>query len=85
VQKRVRGYEALAWTADLARATQVGLVAFVVGGSFVSIAFSPFLYLLAGIAVGTRGLVERELAALAPGLALNRAPAAGRPLVQPAA
>lgn len=85
VQKRVRGYEALAWTADLARATQVGLVAFVVGGSFVSIAFSPFLYLLAGIAVGTRGLVERELAALASGLALNRAPAAGRPLVQPAA
>jgi len=85
VQKRVRGREALAWTADLARATQVGLVAFVVGGSFVSIAFSPFLYLLAGIAVGTRGLVERELAALAPGLALNRAPAAGRPLVQPAA
>jgi probable O-glycosylation ligase (exosortase A-associated) len=68
VQKRVRGYEALAWTADLARATQVGLVAFVVGGSFVSIAFSPFLYLLAGIAIGTRGLVERELVALTPSL-----------------
>jgi putative inorganic carbon (hco3(-)) transporter len=85
VQKRVRRYEALAWTADLARATQVGLVAFVVGGTFVSIAFSPFLYLLAGIAVGTRCLVERELAALAPGLALNRAPAAARPLAQPAA
>jgi hypothetical protein len=64
----VRGYEALAWTADLARATQVGLVAFVVGGSFVSIAFSPFLYLLAGIAIGTRGLVERELVALTPSL-----------------
>ena len=48
VQKRCAGSEALAWTVDLARATQVGLVALVVGGSFVSIAFSPFLYLLAG-------------------------------------
>ena len=62
VQKRVRGRDELAWTADLARATQIGLVAFVVGGSFVSIASNPFLYMLAGIAVGTRSLVERELA-----------------------
>ena len=54
VQKRVRGNEELAWTADLARATQIALVAFVVGGSFVSIASNPFLYMLAGIAIGTR-------------------------------
>ncbi len=63
VQKRVRNREELAWAADLARATQIALVAFVAGGSFVSIASSPFLYLFAGITVGTRSLVERELAA----------------------
>ena len=51
----------LAWTADLARATQISLVAFTVGGMFVSIDTSPFLYLLAGLIVGTRALVEREL------------------------
>ena len=66
VKKRVRGREDLAWTADLARATQIGLIAFVAGGSFVSIASNPFLYLLAGITVGTRSLVERELAAAPP-------------------
>jgi probable O-glycosylation ligase (exosortase A-associated) len=61
VQKRVRGRVEYAWTADLARATQIALVAFAVGGSFVSIASNPFLYMLAGIAIGTRSLVEREL------------------------
>jgi putative inorganic carbon (hco3(-)) transporter len=80
VQKRVRGREELAWTADLARATQIGLVAFIVGGSFISIATAPFLYMLAGIAVGTRSLVER---ALAPP-ARSWAPGAGRAVVQPA-
>ena len=52
VQKRVRGHVEYAWTADLARATQIALVAFAVGGSFVSIASNPFLYMLAGIAIG---------------------------------
>jgi putative inorganic carbon (HCO3(-)) transporter len=61
IQKRVRGCEELAWTADLARATQIALVAFTAGGLFVSIATSPFLYLLAGITIGTRNLVEGEL------------------------
>ena len=80
VQKRVRAHEELAWTADLARATQIGLVAYVVGGSFISIATTPFLYMLAGLAVGTRSLVERALAAPAR----NRAPAAAGAVAQPA-
>jgi putative inorganic carbon (hco3(-)) transporter len=79
VQKRVRGREDLAWTADLSRATQIGLVAFVVGGSFVSIASNPFLYMLAGIAVGTRSLVERELAAPARTWVPITAPAVTQP------
>jgi probable O-glycosylation ligase (exosortase A-associated) len=63
IQKRVPGRIDLAWAADLARSTQIALVAFIIGGCFVSIATSSFLYLLAGITVGTRSLVERELAA----------------------
>jgi probable O-glycosylation ligase (exosortase A-associated) len=82
VQKRVRGREELAWTADLARATQVGLVAFTVGGMFVSIATTPFLYLLAGVTVGTRSLVEREVAAAAA--TRRRVPTAVRVVAQPA-
>jgi probable O-glycosylation ligase (exosortase A-associated) len=61
VQKRVPQHGEFAWTADLARATQVSLVAFTVGGMFVSIDTSPFLYLLAGVTIGTRNLVERQL------------------------
>jgi putative inorganic carbon (HCO3(-)) transporter len=63
VQKRVHGRADLAWAADLACTTQIALVAFLAGGSFVSIASNPSLYLLAGIAVGTRSLIGRELTA----------------------
>jgi putative inorganic carbon (hco3(-)) transporter len=63
VQKRARGHDDYAWTAELARAVQIALVAFIVGGSFVNLATTPFLYVLAGIASGVRGLVERELPA----------------------
>jgi O-antigen ligase len=80
VQKRVRGHVEYAWTADLARATQIALVAFAVGGSFVSIASNPFLYMLAGIAIGTRSLVERELGT--PARSWLRVGA--RPVAQPA-
>jgi probable O-glycosylation ligase (exosortase A-associated) len=66
IQKRVRNNDEMAWAADLARSTQISLVAFVAGGMFVSIATSPFLYTLAAITVGTRNLVERERAATAP-------------------
>ena len=64
LQKRVRGHADLAWAADLARATQIALVAFITGGCFVSIATTSFLYMITGIAVGTRSLVERELTGL---------------------
>jgi len=85
VQKRVRLRTDLAWAADLARATQVALVAFIVGGSFVSIATSPFLYLLAGITVGTRSLVERELGgAWARRTSRSGVPKLARTIAQPA-
>jgi probable O-glycosylation ligase (exosortase A-associated) len=74
VQKRVRGHEEVAWTADLARATQISLAAYVAGGMFVSIATAPFLYILAGLAIGTRSLVDRELAAGRPDRSVVRTP-----------
>jgi probable O-glycosylation ligase (exosortase A-associated) len=63
VQKRAQGRDELAWTADLARSVQIALVAYAVGGSFVSIATTPFLFILAAITTGIRSLVERELSA----------------------
>jgi putative inorganic carbon (hco3(-)) transporter len=66
VQKRVRDRTELAWAADLARAVQIALVAFVVGGMFVSIASAPYLYMLGAMTIGVRGLVERELRAAEP-------------------
>lgn len=80
VQKRVRGREDLAWAGDLASATQVALAGFVAGGMFVSIASNPYLYLLGSIAIGTRDLVERALAAPEQRLA----PLPSRPTPQPA-
>jgi putative inorganic carbon (HCO3(-)) transporter len=80
VQRRVRGHQELAWASDLTRATQISLVAFAAGGMFVSIATTPFLYVLAGITFGTRSLVERELR---PSVR-SWAPAKTRAVVQPA-
>jgi putative inorganic carbon (HCO3(-)) transporter len=48
------------WAYDLAGMLQVALVAYVAGGMFISVATSPFLYDLLAMAVGLRGLVERE-------------------------
>jgi len=80
IQKRVIRRDELAWTADLARATQIALVAFATGGMFVSIDSAPFLYLLAGVTVGTGSLVERELRAVSR----KRVPTAERIVAQPA-
>jgi probable O-glycosylation ligase (exosortase A-associated) len=62
VVRRTRGQHEFAWAADLARAIQISIVAYAVGGSFVSIATDPFLYDLVAIVIGLRGMVERELA-----------------------
>jgi probable O-glycosylation ligase (exosortase A-associated) len=66
VRRRARDHPGLLWAEHLARMVQVGMVAFVVGGSFVSVATSPFLYDFAAIAIGLRTVVERETAALQP-------------------
>jgi putative inorganic carbon (HCO3(-)) transporter len=81
LQRRARRREDLVWAADLGRAIQVALVAYCVGGMFVSIDFTPFLYNLAAIAIGARSLVEREVRAVVR----RRLPAAAaRTVAQPA-
>jgi len=80
IRKRVRGRDDLAWSADLARAVQVSLAAYVVGGMFVSIDTTPLPYILAAITAGTRSIVERELGVPAR----RRALAARRPAPEPA-
>jgi len=80
IQKRVLQREELAWAADLARATQIALVTFAAGGMFVSIDGTPALYMLGGITVGVRDLIERELTASKR----KRIPIPARAIVQPA-
>jgi putative inorganic carbon (hco3(-)) transporter len=75
----VRGRDDLAWAADLGRAIQVALVGYVVGGSFVSIATTPFLFILAAMAAGTRGVVQRELAVAVRDKLPAVSPALGQP------
>jgi probable O-glycosylation ligase (exosortase A-associated) len=63
VRRKSRKVPDLAWTADLAIQIQIGILVFVAGGFFVSIATDPFLYDWIAIAIGLRGIVEREIVA----------------------
>jgi len=81
VQKRVRGHDGLAWAADLARAVQIGLAAYIAGGMFISIATAPYPFVLAAITIGLRDIVARQLAVPVE----RRSLPAARPAVQPAA
>lgn len=88
-----RGQPGLAWAHDLARMSQVSLVGYAAGGSFLNLAFYDLIYLLLAIAVIARALVARELdpapvrgrsrfaAAAAP---VDAAPAAAPPAGAPA-
>lgn len=60
VQRRVRNANGARWVADLARATQVALAAYVAGGMFVSIDTTPFLFILGAIGFGVRSAVNRK-------------------------
>jgi hypothetical protein len=50
----------LRWAHDLARMSQVSLVAYVSGGSFVSIAYWDFFWTIMAIVAATHALVCRE-------------------------
>ena len=62
IQKRTRDRPDLRWAADLASYTQVGLVAYAVGGAFLGLAYFDLYYHLIAILVLTGILVDQEVA-----------------------
>jgi probable O-glycosylation ligase (exosortase A-associated) len=60
------GRSELLWVADLARMIQVALIGYWVGGSFLGLAYWDMPYLLAGVLVLCRVLVDRHLAVPLP-------------------
>ncbi len=70
---RTRGRPDLVWCADLARMSQVSMLAYVVGGTFLSLSYWDFYYTLLGVVTATDVYVR---------VALSRshgAPASGAP------
>jgi putative inorganic carbon (HCO3(-)) transporter len=62
VSRKARGRAELDWAADLARMLQAGLLAYVAGGMFISVATLPPVYDWAALTIGLRTVVERETA-----------------------
>ncbi len=61
VIRRTKGNHDLAWAQDLARMTQVSLVAFAAAGLFLNLAFFDLTYHLVAIMVLVRTLVDQTL------------------------
>jgi probable O-glycosylation ligase (exosortase A-associated) len=64
IVRQTRSRSELRWMHDLARMTQVSLVAYFVGGAFLSLAYYDVPYNLVVVLVLTRSLVEREIRGL---------------------
>ena len=69
VRRRARRSDHLAWMADLAGMIQVSLVAFVVAGAGLSMAYYDLLYLLLGTVIALRQMVLQGAAQEQPRLA----------------
>ncbi|HQT68299.1 MAG TPA: putative O-glycosylation ligase, exosortase A system-associated [Acetobacteraceae bacterium] len=59
IRKLARGDPSLAWADDLARMCQVSIIAFLVGGSFLSLAYYDFYFTILIILASTRMMLER--------------------------
>ena len=57
VIRQARGRADLAWAADMARMCQVSLIAFAVGGAFLSLSYFDFPYYVAAVTVVLRRIV----------------------------
>ncbi len=60
--QRTRDHPDLAWCADLARMAQVSMIAYVVGGTFLSLSYWDFYFTLLGAVTATDVYVRRSLA-----------------------
>ena len=66
VRRLARGDPALAWADDLARMTQVSLIAFVSAGTFLSIGYYDLFFALLIALAATRDVLRRAAAAAEP-------------------
>ncbi|MEO9190080.1 MAG: putative O-glycosylation ligase, exosortase A system-associated [Acetobacteraceae bacterium] len=60
--RRTRDHPDLAWCADLARMTQVSMIAYVVGGTLLSLSYWDFYFTVLGVVTATDVYVRRALA-----------------------
>lgn len=65
---KTRGDASLVWVAELARAFLLSIVVYLAGGSFIGIAYQPYLYFVFGISISLKAYVERlhAIAAVGP-------------------
>ena len=59
--RRTRGHPDLAWCADLARMSQVSMIAYLVGGTLLSLSYWDFYYTLLGLVAATDVYVRQAL------------------------
>lgn len=60
--RRARDHPDLAWCADLARMTQVSMIAYLVGGTLLSLSYWDFYFTVLGVLTATDVYVRRALA-----------------------
>lgn len=72
IARATAGRTDLRWAHDLARMSQVSMVAYVVGGSFLSLGYWDFFWTLIVVLGATHGIVRRAVAA--PGASEAAAP-----------
>lgn len=71
----------LAWAKDLARACQVSMVGFLVGGAFLSLAYYDYFYYLMAVLMIMKKLVAQEVKVV-PAMAMNMEPLGSRQAVK---
>jgi probable O-glycosylation ligase (exosortase A-associated) len=62
LRQRYRKLPEMAWAAQLAGALQLGHIVYLLGASFVAIAFQPFVYMLIGAQIGLDTYLARKRA-----------------------
>ncbi len=62
ILRRTRGHPELAWCGDLARMSQVSIIAYLVGGTLLSLSYWDFYFTLIGVVTATDLYVRRALA-----------------------
>jgi putative inorganic carbon (HCO3(-)) transporter len=60
--RRTRDHPELAWCADLARMTQVSMIAYLVGGTLLSLSYWDFYFTVVGVVTATDVYVRQTLA-----------------------